>query len=85
MANTKGTAQNAKMIEIQMKAVAAYLEEAKKAVRIAMDTIGTGEADDVSQKMDEVLVMQRMLSLGLYDANRIAGRWTETRMARENQ
>lgn len=85
MADIKGTAQTAYLVEVQMKAAAAYLEEAKKAVRIAMDTIHNSEEGDyLGQKIDEVIVLQRMLSMGLYDANRIVEHWTETRTTREN-
>lgn len=79
---TRGTARNAKMIEIQMKAAAAYLDEALKAVRIASEAVESGE-DDVNEKMNDFLTMQRMLSMGLKDANRMADRWTEYRMDRE--
>lgn len=82
MADTKGTARNAYLIEVQMKAAVAYMEEAQKAVRIAQDTVTSGGEDD--SEMGELLVMQRMLSMGLKDANRIVERWTETRTAREN-
>lgn len=82
MADTEKTARNAYLIEVQMKAAVAYMEEAQKAVRIAQDTVTSGGEDD--SEMGELLVMQRMLSMGLKDANRIVERWTETRIAREN-
>lgn len=77
MGNTKGTAQNAKMIEIQMKAAAAYLEEAVKAIRIAENAIDTGE--------DGVAVLERHLRFAVNSANSIAERWTGIRMDREKQ
>lgn len=77
MADNKGTAQNAKMIEIQMKAAAAYLEEAVKAIRIAQNAVDTGE--------DDVAVLERHLRFAVNSANSIAERWTGRRMDRENQ
>lgn len=84
MGDIKGTAQNAKMIEIQMKAAAAYLEEATKAVRIAQDALQDGE-NDISPEMTNMLTLQRLLSSAIHDANWIAERWTGIRMDRENQ
>jgi hypothetical protein len=83
MADAKGTARNAYLIEVQMKAAVAYMEEAKKAVRIAQDTVISGGEDDM--EMGELITMQRMLSMGLKDANRIVERWTDYRIAREKQ
>jgi hypothetical protein len=82
MADSKSTAHNAKMIEIQMKAAASYLEEAKKAVRIAQDAFQNGE-NDVAGEMTNILTLQRILSSAIHDANWIAERWTGIRMDRE--
>lgn len=83
MADTKGTARNAYLIEVQMKAAVAYMEEANKAVRIAMDTFQNGE-NDIAGEMTNFLTLQRLLSSATHDANWIAERWTEYRIAREN-
>jgi hypothetical protein len=82
MADSKSTAHNAKMIEIQMKAAASYLEEAKKAVRIAQDAFQNGE-NDVAGEMTNILTLQRILSSAIHDANWISERWTGIRMDRE--
>lgn len=83
MSDTSGTAQNAKMIEIQMKAAASYLEEAHKAVRIALDALDDGESD-IPGEMTNFLTLQRLLSSATHDAKWIAERWTGYRMDREN-
>ena len=75
MADIKGTAQNAKMIEIQMKAAAAYLEEAVNAIRIAQSAVDTGK--------DGIAVLERHLGFAVNSANSIAERWTGIRMDRE--
>lgn len=82
MADSKSTAQNAKMIEIQMKAAASYLEEAQKAVRIAQDAFQNGE-NEMAGEMTNILTLQRLLSSAIHDANWIAERWTNIRMDRE--
>lgn len=82
MADSEGTAQNAKMIEIQMKAAASYLEEAKKAVRLAQDAFQSGESD-VTGEMTNILTLQRIISSASHDASWIAERWTGIRMDRE--
>ena len=82
MTDTKGTARNAKMIEVQMKAAGAYLEEATKAVRIAQDAFQNGE-DDIAGEMTNLLTLQRLLSNATHDAKWIAERWTDYRMTRE--
>lgn len=82
MTDAKGTVQNAKMIETQMKAAGAYLEEAAKAVRIAQEAFQNGE-DGIAGEMTNLLTLQRLLSNATHDAKWIAERWTDNRMTRE--
>ena len=84
MTETKGTAQNAKMIEIQMKAAASYLGEAQKAVRVALYTLDAVE-NDMPGEMTNFLTLQRLISAATHDAKWMAERWTEHRMDREKE
>lgn len=82
MAETMGTAWNAKMVEIQMKAAAAYLGEALKAIRIAQEAIENGE-NDADEKLPEFTNLKGLLSIAHATANRTANNWADYRMARE--
>lgn len=80
----KGTAKNAKNIEIQMQAAAAHLAEALKAVRAASEAVKTGE-NEVDMKMPEFFNLAGLLSIAHGTANRTAATWGEYAIARENR
>lgn len=79
-----GTAQNAKMVEIQMKAAAAYLAEALEAVRAAKEAIAAGE-NEADEKLPEFDNLKGLLSIAHATATRTANNWTDYRMAREKR
>lgn len=81
---TKGTAQNAKIVEVQMKAAAAYLAEALKAVRIAQDAVAAGE-NEADEKLPEFANLKGLLSIAHATTTRTANNWADYRMAREER
>lgn len=80
----KGTAANAEMIEIQMKAAAAHLVEALKAVRTAREAVVEGERE-VEFKLPEFSNLEGLLSIAFSTANRTANTWSDNAIAREKR
>jgi hypothetical protein len=79
-----GTAQNAKLIEIQMQAAAAYIGEALKAVRIASEAVVEGEGE-AEFKLPEFSNLEGLLSIAFSTTNRTANNWSDYRVSREMQ
>lgn len=84
MANAKATAENAKIIEVQMQAAAAYLAKATEAVRTAREAVAEGE-NEVEFKLPEFSNLEGLLSIAFATRKRTANNWSDYRFSRESR